>query len=420
MKKIIALATLVVIIIFIISSVGSCSDVCTNPTHQNRFDTNGNPVANTTSKASDSFKITNPSTVHFYLESSGSMNGLLRGGVPTNFKHDVWEVISYYSNVTSAISILSTDGGSTKSQDMKIQDFQDPFNGGGFVSGQSTNLYEMISSIMQNTHPESNEVAVFISDMEYDPVGSVAPSVLVSMFGTDMARLLSQFGYSASLVAATSNSVDKTGVVVTEARPYYFLILGKDECVASVRNCISAMLSDYNHFIDNIETGFSYKTVPAVISDYSGCIKINDTSIHSVTDTGCSIELSVSLEKYRWLLSTDKKVLLNSFKIKSENGTQIKVDKITYEINNIVGKELKREATAKIHINITNMPYDCDVLTWNLDIPSTNTSKLAPLFTDVPNSMNQTFSIREFITGMFRGSLINEGGKDNYIHISKK
>lgn len=66
------------------------------------------------------------------------------------------------------------------------------------------------------------------------------------------------------------------------------------------------------------------------------------------------------------------------------------------------------------------MPYDCDVLTWNLDIPSTNTSKLTQLFTDVPNSINQTFSIREFITGMFRGSLINEGGKDNYIHISKK
>ena len=129
--------------------------------------------------------------------------------------------------------------------------------------------------------------------------------------------------------------------------------------------------------------------------------------------------LGVKLENYRWLLTTDSEKLKESFHIESKNGAKIAVDSISYVIHDTVNKQLQRDVLAKIHISVTQMPFECDVLSWNISVPSTDTSKLQMLFTDTPNSINQTFSIKEFITGMFRASLVNNDGNENYIHIAK-
>ena len=88
MKKIIAVASLIIVVAIIFSSVGSCS-VCSNETHRSWFDEQGNVVPDTTLTKTDSFTIVGPSKVHFFMEASGSMNGFLRGGVPTHFKSDL-------------------------------------------------------------------------------------------------------------------------------------------------------------------------------------------------------------------------------------------------------------------------------------------------------------------------------------------
>ena len=411
---------LVVIALLIISSVGGCS-VCSNPIHRKWFGENGSIIKDTSLTNKDSFLIRTPSKVHFYMEASGSMNGFLRGGVPTDFKKDVWQVINYYSNNVPCISVLSSDGGKTRALKLSVSQFQNPFNSGGFVCGQSTNLHNMIKDITGDFDSDNDEVAVFVSDMEYDPVGAVAPQVLASVFATDMATTFANFRRSVSLVAAISNSVDKQGNIQTAQRPYYYLIMGKAECVASVRNCISSMLDANNHYIDNIETGFDYGNVPYSISSYAGCVQIGkDPSFHSITSAGCKIVLGLKLENYRWLLSTDKDVMQRSFKIKGINGTKVTVDSISYDIKNVVDNQLKRDATAFVHLSVNQMPYDCDILQWYLDIPVTDNSKLAHLFTDTPNSLEQTFSLKEFIIGMFRASLVCTYGKENYIHISKQ
>lgn len=356
------------------------------------------------------------------MESSGSMNGFLRGGVPTDFKSDLWEIINYYSNLVSAVSVLSSDGGSTKSVDLPVAQFQNPLNGGGFLSAQSTNLCEMLDSVIHNIDASKNEVAVFVSDMEYDPVGAVAPNVLQSVYSTDVATLLSNFGYSASLVAAKSNSVNKEGTSVVSGRPYYYLILGKPECVADTRNKISYLLNSNGHFIDNIETGFNYGKVPYTLGNFVGCTQVShDPSLASISDAGCSFDIKVKLENYRWILTTDPKVLKDAFKIKSLNGARVKIDSISYEVSDVTSdKQLQRDVTANIRVSVESMPMDCDILVWNIDVPYTDISKFAPYFTDTPNSMQQTYSIKEFIIGMFRASLVCNRGGDNYIHISKK
>ena len=365
-------------------------------------------------------KILPPASIRFFMESSGSMNGFLRAGIPTYFKTDLWEIISYYRTLIPEISVLSTDGGATQVNSLQVAQFQNPLNGGGFISAQSTNLCQMINNVAHSIHPERGDVAVLVSDMEYDPVGAIAPDVLKSVYSTDIAAVLSDFGYSAALVAATSNSVDKDGNTLTTKRPYYYVILGRQECVAYVRNGISAMLDEQKHFVDNIETGFKYGGVKYSIGRYSGCTQIGrEPSFSSVIDTGCSFDLNVKLENYRWILSTSKDVLKKSFHISSMNGSSVVVDSITYDIKNVVNNELKRDVTAKIHVRVKNMPAACDILKWSIAIPYTDDTVLQTLFTDTPNSVEQTYSIREFIIGMFRASLTCTGGKENYIHLSK-
>lgn len=420
MKKIIVVMAFVIIALLIISSIGGCS-ICSNPNHGKWFRKDGHVISDTTLSNKDSFFIKTPSMVHFYMEASGSMNGFLRAGVPTDFKKDVWQIMNYYRNCVPCINVLSSDGGSINSLKFSVSQFQNPFNSGGFVCGQSTNLHNMIESVMNDFDSDNDEVAVFVSDMEYDPVGSVAPQVLASVFATDMATALSKFRKSVSLVAAISNSVDKEGNIQTVQRPYYYLIMGKAECVASVRNCISSMLDTNNHFIDNIETGFDYGNVPYYISSYAGCVQIGkEPSFHSITNAGCKIVLGLKLEKYRWLLSTDKDILKSVFNIKSLNGTKVSVDSISYDIKNVVDNKLCRDATALVHLSVGQMPYNCDILHWYIEIPVTDNSRFTHLFTDTPYSLEQTFSLKEFIVGMFRASLVCTYGKENYIHISKQ
>ena len=43
------------------------------------------------------FVLNPPSKIKFYVEVSGSMNGFFRSGIATDFKTDVWQVMSYYS-----------------------------------------------------------------------------------------------------------------------------------------------------------------------------------------------------------------------------------------------------------------------------------------------------------------------------------
>ena len=85
MKKIIAVASLIIVVAIIFSSVGSCS-VCSNETHRSWFDEQGNVVPDTTLTKTDSFTIVGPSKVHFFMEASGSMNGFLRGGGSNAFQ----------------------------------------------------------------------------------------------------------------------------------------------------------------------------------------------------------------------------------------------------------------------------------------------------------------------------------------------
>ena len=165
-----------------VALVSSCGD---------DINTVGDPHFNADGTLADSvdtisLKPSVPTKVKFYVEVSGSMNGFFRANKTTNFKKDVWQILSYYSAIAPEITILTNDGsvGSSYPQSQ----FQTLMNTGAFVSSASTRVPLMLESIFDNLNTEEGEVAVLISDMKYSPVGAAAPEVLMSQYSTDISK----------------------------------------------------------------------------------------------------------------------------------------------------------------------------------------------------------------------------------------
>lgn len=174
-----------------------------------------------------------PSKVKFYVEVSGSMNGFFRANKPTDFKSDLWHVLSYYSAIAPEVCILTNDG--DQGAKMSQSQFQTQMNTGAFVSQASTKVPLMLKSIINNLDADNGEVAVLVSDMKYSPVGAAAPAVLMTQYSTDVSKILGTYGKAVSLICATSDFLDKNGNVATPTSPYYYFIIGNDRQVAEMR-----------------------------------------------------------------------------------------------------------------------------------------------------------------------------------------
>lgn len=198
------------------------------------------------------------SVIHFYIESSGSMNGFFRAGQPTGFKQDVYEVMSYYAGLTKDINIMTNDG--SVAGQLSLAQFQTAMNTGALECNASTQVPVMLQNIVSRL--KKNDVAVLISDMKYSPVGSAAPDVLLTQYAAEVARIAGKSQKAYSLVCATSNYINKEGSVVTNESPYYYLIVGEQDKVSAVRNGIAIMLQRQKRFVDNLEIGYKYGSCP--------------------------------------------------------------------------------------------------------------------------------------------------------------
>lgn len=331
-----------------------------------------------------------------------------------------------YEPISPDVQVLTNDGsvGSTYSQSQ----FRTKMNTGSFVSAASTKVPTMLQAIIGKLDVESGETAVLVSDMKYSPVGAAAPAVLMRQYSTDISKILSRFGYSASLVCAVSDYLDKKGNAVCERSPYYYLILGKAENVAYVRNDISAMLEINGHYVDNIDSGFSYGHAKYSFGIPNMCVQLDDEpSFLNYEETAysdtCTIRLKLSLEDYRWIM-VDENVFKSSFSASSLYGSEIQVGDVKIDVRNITGQshELSRKATVAVDLKIFNMPADSDVIEWNLDIPTTLIAGMSEFLIDAneENDPAKSFSVGDFVKGMFQNGLGNTDMNPNYILVSKK
>lgn len=86
------------------------------------------------------------SVIHFYVESSGSMNGFFRAGQPTGFKQDVYEIMSYYSPITKDVNIMTNDG--SVAGQLSLAQFQTAMNTGALECNASTQVPVMLRNIV--------------------------------------------------------------------------------------------------------------------------------------------------------------------------------------------------------------------------------------------------------------------------------
>ncbi len=372
---------------------------------------------------SNMFAPEHPSKIHFYVEVSGSMNGFFRANKPTDFKKDVWAISSYFASLIPSVEILTNDGG--VGAQITMSQFQTSMNTGAFVTSASTKTPVMLQSIIGNLDADNGEVAVLVSDMKYSPVGAAAPNVLMTQYSTDVSNILGKYGKAVCMILATSNYVDKSGNDVTNESPYYYFIIGNDRQVVYMRNAISTLLDNNKHFVENIESGFNYGSPHYEYGIPFNCYQLDREPTFIGYDPGMNdtaiVRLKLDIANYRWLME-DESYLKDALKVKALYGSKVEIGNISYDVNNITSKELKRTATATIDMKIFNMyANDADVIEWNLELPDGDITRFGNLFnTNDENDVTKSFSVDDFLKGIFYGGVINKSIKSNYILISKQ
>ena len=192
-----------------------------------------------------------------------------------------------------------------------------------------------------------------------------------------------------------------------------------------MRNGISAMLENNKRFIDNIESGFDYGEPTCSFGIPDNCWQMNGTDPTFVgfdesTNDTCTIKMEVHLEGYRWIVASEQ-YFKNAFKLKALYGSNVEVGKVVFNIKNITDKVLVRTATAIAEVKVFDMAMDSEVLEWTLELPDTDYTLFSPYFYGAvsENDPTKSFSVEDFVKGIFYGGVVNKTLKPNYILISK-
>lgn len=415
-KLLISLASVTLLALLCLSVVGCNDDL--NAVQDSHFNEEGELA-----ESPEFFNIQEPQRINFYVEVSGSMNGFFRGNYPTKFKSDVYNVMSQLSALTGEVKVLSNGG--TIDNTMSIDQFRNIMNSGSFASTESTDMPIMLKTIINDI--DSLGTAVLISDMVYSPVGNAAPDVLLSQYSTEVAKILGGAGKAVSLIAATSEFIDKGGNISVKESPYYYLVIGDPANVAFVNNAISSLLQLKDSYVDNIVSGFNYKQARYSFGRCPQALQLEgQPTFYGLGDSDsdvCDIKLRVDLSNYRWII-TEQQFFEKCFFVKPTYGSVVTVKNVDIHIDNFNHKELKRNAYAEVLISVTNIPQDAEVLEWYIstDAIDTDITLLDRFFGAVSeNDRAKSYSVDNFIKGMFQGSIINKSSdKHNYILISKK
>ena len=126
------------------------------------------------------------------------------------------------------------------------------------------------------------------------------------------------------------------------------------------------------------------------------------------------------MKNYRWLLA-DEEIIRESFTARPLHGSEIRIGDIHVESQNITDKVLKRKATATIELQVLHMPQESDVIEWTLHLPDRDTRLMDEFLVGATaeEDVTKSYSVADFIKGMFYGGIINRDIPSNYILISK-
>ena len=192
----------------------------------------------------DFFSAETADSIQFYVETSGSMNGLFRARRANAFKTDMSTVLS--NSKLNVIGVKAFIDGSSKTRSYSPSSFRQNMNDGSFVSAQNTEVPKMMEAILANLNDKECDVAVFVSDMKYSPKGNSATAL--SQYSLDIKNMFDKYrDYAVSVIGLESEFLDPNGKIICDCFPYYMIVIGKSPKVSLVRNIILSELEKNGH-----------------------------------------------------------------------------------------------------------------------------------------------------------------------------
>ena len=378
-----------------LAAVVSCTRV--NTVNDPHFDKNGYCLD---SAKSEYFEARVPKDLKIYVEVSGSMNGFFRSNQATRFKKDVWSVVS--SHKDSDVYVLSNSG--AVAQSCPVGEFRSKMNQGRFVSNQETLVPAMLETILDGLDYSDGQCAVLISDMKYSPETHKDAKVLLEQYQADVRNQIAECpDLAVSLIMAKSDYLTAKNAVASENSPYYYVIFGKDENVAYLRNQITAVLENSGNYGDCIEMGFDYKSVKYSFDKPDNAFQLVKEPTFISFDTSfsdtCTINLNLDLSDYRSTVA-DESVLRKYLSVKSCYGSGVSLGKISVRS----GNEPSAGLSAKVEIKVYDMIITkSDVIEWAFNQPDTLVgSEFGQMMSaERESDFDGSFSLDRFVAGVY-------------------
>lgn len=374
------------------------------------FDTEGTPL-----DTLDLFAPQRPTSVKLYIETSGSMNGFFRAHQANQFKETVWSVFSGLSALTNGEVYPMSNGGEID-PGVNIGQFRTKMNAGAFVSNSATHIPAMVHNILNNIDTAKNEVAVLVSDMKYSPVGQSQSSDVIQYQTQIRNVMMAHPNISVAFVCAKSEYLNANGSVAEEQSPYFYIIFGKSQNVAAIRNDISRWCEYTKSYIESGDMCMNYHTPSYTLEDiengYSHPDYPNNVITSTETTDTCKFIVRVDMTGYPWRV-VHPEALDNSFNAKATYGSSVDFQLLNgadHLVDNHAFKDdFKRLSYADFLVKVYNFAMDGEVIEWTF----TN-RPFDGLFTPNFNSIIQNpderdlsgaYSFDKFIQGCFNARL---------------
>ena len=351
-----------------------------------------------------------PASVTFYVEASGSMAGFFRANKATHFKTDVASITSLFDTYQKCKIKVFKDA-NEKMSEFSFKEFRQEMNTGHMVTAVETIVPNMLEKVLEDIHPENSECAVLISDMIYDPVLNKALPVLLAEYESTIRNIAMKHNQPISVVCAVSNFLDRQGKESVTRSPYYYLIIGNKENVAYMRNCIATILKDEpenrgekSRYVAALEFGLSYGNPEYSYNKTFGVYQQNKDLLflgYNKSVDSCRIEAHFDLSKYPWTIMNDS-ILKSLIEVKTGYGSDVTISDIILSDNLQHQNSLDRLAEASLNFSLSNMPLKADIIEWRMkNIQNYYNEEFTEILKGQnANDRHRTFTMKEFLNGL--------------------
>ncbi len=299
-----------------------------------------------------------------------------------------------------------------------LVNFLDNMNAGAFISSSSTNIPAMLHNIIGDIDTAKNEVAILVSDMKYSPMGKTAAPKLLQYQEQIRNVIGIHPNVSLAFVCANSEFLNKNGSVAEENSPYYFIVIGKSENVAAVRNDIARWCEATNSYVESGDMAMNYHTPSYEIKEVRNGIlsasypqNLITTFDRNLSDT-CTFIVRVNMTGYPWG-AVDADVLKDCFTAEAVYGSSVDVDLLTDESHLVDDHaykgEFKRMSYADYLVKLYNVVLADEVIEWSFTNKPFD-GRYTMNFNDIiaaqnENDLSGSFSFDKFLEGCFNARL---------------